>query len=935
MDMDTVPVWTGVPFALRATDSGTAPAPDSLKLTAKGSKTISVVVGDGGTQVDQELHLSLQGEIAPSVYVDALLADVGREAGDQRTATLQEVDQIYFNVESPSYFLHLGDQTWTQDALGLSGLSRSTLGAGAGAKFGHTQVRGAVGYDELKHISSVFRGVDGQRSGYLLSTGATDDYLSIVPRSETVWMNGTKLSRGTDYTVNYAGGVLDFKGLIVPGTDDEIRVEFDAYNSGGIQTMKAADWNYRSKNLWLDVAGFRLESDVDRLKRGTWSDEDYKMLRSDTGGTFDRSDTLDALDRPWRMDRMGARLRWETGNRFFADGEMNYGKMDTNTVSDKVGGPSGRAFRWKLSSDSTALQSHGILKIENSGDYIEEGYKPGLYSGAERNWDSYKLKNDWDLDSAGLPGGLRYDDFLSQIRLPARYFVGGEWGYRRSIEDSSWNSSRARIFLNHRGTSATSAISLVRVASVQDKEMTRYQALGNAAYTEGFIRPFGNGAYGIWYKDSASASWKSEHREAQGGFEIGRDKWNVREALLGSQVRTDENSDALEDSLRTRQWDQSAGYTGKNFSFTHLLQYKKTWLDTAGDADSWVAEQELTFGRGDRDALSGKATYNLGLTKEQPYVAIYKKVADGTGDVLYDSLTGEFIEGVDNGDYTYEGMGRDDSVPAVIASSAALALNFSLLPGALLHVTHGFLHDISFGFDGSAEARDTTGTRIYLPSFLRADLRDRTSGKFSYEGDLEWTHPSGDGTVAYKVGTASEKKNTAQYYFENRLWHEWDGSYLGRKKETWNAEARLEYVDLNSVQVMNWNIREVRLYWKRELPLNFAVKPGGMLRKGSGEDEEETLDALLRQGSLELLWDNQKGATASQSFSATYVTTRNDELPYSMMSGFDKGVTYRAESVASVDAAKFLTLSLRYVIRFGSAESAVFQKLSMEAKAFF
>src|SRR5574344_344796 len=89
MDMDTVPVWTGVPFALRATDSGTAPAPDSLKLTAKGSKTISVVVGDGGTQVDQELHLSLQGEIAPSVYVDALLADVGREAGDQRTATLQ------------------------------------------------------------------------------------------------------------------------------------------------------------------------------------------------------------------------------------------------------------------------------------------------------------------------------------------------------------------------------------------------------------------------------------------------------------------------------------------------------------------------------------------------------------------------------------------------------------------------------------------------------------------------------------------------------------------------------------------------------------------------------------------------------------------------------------------------------------------------------
>ena len=49
--------------------------------------------------------------------------------------------------------------------------------------------------------------------------------------------------------------------------------------------------------------------------------------------------------------------------------------------------------------------------------------------------------------------------------------------------------------------------------------------------------------------------------------------------------------------------------------------------------------------------------------------------------------------------------------------------------------------------------------------FSCARFRDRTSGKFSYEGDLEWTALSGDGTVAYKVGTASEKKKYGAVLF--------------------------------------------------------------------------------------------------------------------------------------------------------------------------
>ena len=54
-----------------------------------------------------------------------------------------------------------------------------------------------------------------------------------------------------------------------------------------------------------------------------------------------------------------------------------------------------------------------------------------------------------------------------------------------------------------------------------------------------------------------------------------------------------------------------------------------------------------------------------------------------------------------------------------------------------------------------------------------------------------------------------------------------------------------------------------------------------------------------------------------------------------MVSGFGKGVTFRNALTASVDANEYLSLGLSYIVRFGSAEDGVFQKLSMEARAYF
>ena len=940
LSADSIPTWRGVPFLkqnaekLKAADAEKAER-DTLRLKTSGSKTIQVTVGDGGTEVEQELHLSVSGEATDGVYIDAVLSDVGREAGSERTATLREVDEVHFRVETEHLFLHLGDMTWKESTLGLSGLERATLGVAAGVKAGHSRVRGAFGFDELHSIHSTFQGVDGQQKGYLLSTGTSEAYVAVVPNSETVFLNGVKLKRNEDYVVNYAGGVLDFLGAIIPGVEDEIRVEFDAYNSGGMQILKAADGSYRGKHLWLDVMGFELSSDTARLRRNTWTDEDRELLKKDKGKKFERPDSLGELERPWMLRRMGARLRGQLWNHAYADLEIGASQADTNTLSHQVGGPSGKAYRWFLSSDSTEMQRYSPIRVEFAGDYLQEGFIQKNYQGTDRNWDSYLLKENWDLDTAQIAGSLRYDEISLRLKLPAAYFLGMEWGYRRSLtEEENWNSSRARAFLLHKNNATESEISFIRVVSFNAYEMERYQGTARAEVKTGMFRPFGSAAYGVWLKDSEEIqNDHSEKADVKSGLNIVGENWNTKGTLFGTRARTGTSFKNLSDSLQIAGFEHSANISLRTFSFSHILQYKRTILDTAGSSNSWISEESLDWGNSNC-AFSGRASYRLGLTREVPYVPIYKAVAPGTGDVKFDSLAGVFVEGVDNGDYVYEGMGRSDSADAVRASSAAMTLSFSLIPRAF-GIRHGVLRDLEFSFDGESEGRDTTGKNLFLPPFWNSKLRELTSGLFNGELSILWNEVQNRGSIEYKVGMESEKRNTSQGYFENRIWHRLDFVYAGRKNELWELIPGLEIVKLETFQKMDWKIYEATASWKRKLPLHFYVMPKGWIRKGDGKDEMGSFDAFLRQGALVLGFDDEEMIHAENEFSATYVTTDNEILPYQMVSGFGKGTTFRNAATITVDANEYLSLGFSYVIRFGNAESGVFQKMSMEARAYF
>ena len=944
LDVDSLPVWDPSLLARSNSfvqNSDTAARRDSIE--THGYKTVQVTVGDGGTQVDQELRLSITGKLTDSVYVDALLSDVGRRAGDQTTATLREVDQIYFRVESPHYFLHLGDLTWVDSSMGFTGVERASLGAMGGVRGdfggGYAQVRGVVGTDEVQHYTYTFSGVSGQQLGYSLD--GAGNFIAVVPQSETVWLNGVRLTRGRDYLMNYAGGMLDFKGSVLPSFDDEIRVEYDAYENDNVHTLYGAAASYRHPNLYLDVSGFKLENDVDRLKRGVWTDEDYAMLKADRGDEFIRDDTLPPLNRPDRTERMNARMRVQHNQQFYADFELALNRSDSNIVSSQVGGPEGRAFRWFVTTDSTRDLLHFPLAMSVYGNRVQKGYDILQFQGTDLDWNLYGLRDRWDLayaDSSFLDDDLLHDEFTMRTRFARDWFGSAQWGYRRNA-DEDWNSSRGELGVQHRNRYALGELSLIRVSSLQEREMERYQGTANAEYLQGMVRPFGTGDLRFTKIDQEGVEDEVVYGKSSSGFGIFFDRGEIRESVGGRMAkrRGDTYGDEWADSLWASTWVQEANYNSRYFTLSHLLQYERMRTDSSESKNSWLANLDSRFGA-EELGVQGNVSYKLGMTEEQIYTAVYKAVAPGTGDVRYDSLTASYIEGVDNGDFVYEGMGRNDSVGAVLSSDAEFDMELRFNPGLALGIREGFLRDVTFGGSYEGEGSDTTGRKIYFPPVNRSQLHRMTSGRMAVEGLVDWQHPSGV-SLAYKPGASFDKKLSSISYYETSYSHQFDAGYRINLDHFVGGALLIQENELSAMQEWEWDIYDGSLRYRFDFLQGFFVQPLGRYRTGEGTDgsgyEVGEFDANLWEGALRVGYHKQKKVNSYANFSVVQVDSHGDIIPYQVMAGYNDGRTYRFEFSLSVDINDFLSMGCLYILRFGDAEENIFQKLSTEARAYF
>ena len=922
IDPDSLPVWMGS----SSPDSTVfrSPASDTTfsHLVTQGSKSFQVHVGDGGADVNQELRLMVTGEASPGIFVDARLTDVGRSGGEQVTATLQEGDEMYFRIEGVHGFLQLGNQNWNLNRMGLLGIQKSNLGVSAGIRGQHAEIKGLYGVDETQRIITIFNGNAGQRKGYVLAPGQSG-FLVVVPQSVQVYWNGSRLREGLDYQLNEAGGVLDFLGRYIPTPSDEIRVEYDAYTQGNIQQLALVESSYRSQRIWLDWAGFQLASDTARLRRSQWTESDQDALRQDSGGIGGVQGDSGALNRPKSMERVGARIRYLGARGALVDAEGAWQQADSNILSSQVQGPKGRAFRWLASTDTSLNQKFSRIQLEVSGDLREVGYNGAAFQGSDRSWDSYVLRDEWDLDSSGLDGGMRLDAVAFQLRLPGGWYPGGYQGYRRSLSDSnSWNSLRSKGFLRHIGADVESELALERVVSEQKISSERWQGDLEARYVKGVWRPFAQGRVALWQTDVDSDSLV----RLQSGLEWGREGSSAyaRGELLGEQ----------RDSIDVAQWTQNLDLRSSGWGLQHLFQYRQSQSDSTGTEETWIWENDGSFGTA-QSAVKGDVSYHLGYTSEVPWERLYESVPQGTGDVLYDSLANEYIEGVDNGDYVFIGVGRSDSAQAVRTSKGHVKWNMDLALGPLFQVYQGVLSDLSVGFRGDWEAWDSLQGVVFHPPLWRSQLRRRQEGHTSVEGVLHWIHGGGWGSAEFRRGEADEKKAGLYGVWQENRWWFGDFRYTGRSTEIWGGTVKLEEVQRRSVLDLSWNIGELGLSWRKNLTEFFAVEPVARQRYSDGGDGFDSYQAQLTQVGINGYWSDHHGNSAFIKMAWVRMQTEATVLPYAVMEGFGKGDTWRGEARVEWAVQDHFHFTLGYIIRGGGAESQMFQKFSSEAKAMF
>ena len=769
---DSLPVWKGYETAEEQKDTAEAKE-HNLKTT--GSKSFQTSIGTGGADVQQELRLSIQGEAADGVYIDAYLADLGRPAGSEITTTLRETDAAYISVETKKTKLELGDLNYEMDKNTLFEFRRQTVGASGKLKGEKAEAKAIYGTDKTERQSITFYGRPSQQKGYLLFSDSA--FGLIAPHTERVYMNGRLLASGKDYEINYAGGVLDFLGKTIPGPEDEIRVEYDSYSSMNSSELRGVEAAYHSKHISLDIAGFNLR---DSLK----SD---KML--------------------------GARLR-------FSHGDL---EMAMNEKDDK-------AYRWLLGSDKVFLK----------GGYADSGFAKREYEGSENAWDSYILRDKWRMDS--VPSGdLRYDEFSATARLPHRFEPG--------------------FFIGHRNF--------------------------EAVRTEGFLK---RDKSKITFANVNSSYWQSEVEsrflQSYGNFRIDNEE-NVRSVFgvegenISSEIMREQT-----DTSGFSNWKTFISFKERDWHSNTLFQIRKD------DNMSWLFEQSAGS-TNSNSVLRGEASYAFNYTNEVPWVAIYRRVPDGAGDVHYDSLTGQYISGADNGNFVYEGMGRADSL-AKKSYKNNLKWDLSIHPGIMTFFAIGewLLH--------RAEKL------LYLENSV---LWERSKGSLMFTLTNKWNE--------------EPQINFEEVLFGQEATARYKEVYLRGKRE----EVEFAFSGLS------WLSYEGELSWLRELGAGFSLQPFYLQKYTDGLRMEETWNTQLHSGGINGKWQNERGSLAQIGISGNYVEKSSDISPYSAVNGFEEGFSWRGNVLAQMAFDERFYISGQYIVRLWRGE--MFQKLNLEAKAMF
>jgi len=255
-----------------------------------------------GAGMASGLNLELNGKLSDNMEISAFVSDDNMAVSEEgSTESLKDIENIYIQFRHPRFFSRMGNFSVDYNYGEFGKLESSLSGALLNANVNDYTAEGFVSAGRTEYSSAVFTGVEGLSGPYLIRKNEDRTGYEIEPGSETVWLNGKKLDRGSDYYFNNLNSELYFLAGTPVHDGDRIIIDFrysddDYYNmTYGIDTkadfkergMKIGFNYYQTSDVKDKPVSFEM---TDKIKEMLQDSRDEYILASGAVFTPDEGD---------------------------------------------------------------------------------------------------------------------------------------------------------------------------------------------------------------------------------------------------------------------------------------------------------------------------------------------------------------------------------------------------------------------------------------------------------------------------------------------------------------------------------------------------------------------------------------------------------------------------------------------------------------------
>jgi hypothetical protein len=230
--------------------------PDSSNYSINGDFSRALVVSSNGElSMNNSIDLTISGQLNSETSNSAVIRDKQIPIQPEgTTATLEELDQVYVELNNQKFKMQGGDYSFGHQA-GLLNFTKKAKSIGAEITMDNYRQETQISFQKGIFRRQILMAETGKQGPYLLQGNQNETPITVLANSERVYINGILQKRGEDkdYTVDYNNGEILFTSTQLISSDLRISVEFE-YKSpqANSSIFHSSEFSFSKLNFGID-----------------------------------------------------------------------------------------------------------------------------------------------------------------------------------------------------------------------------------------------------------------------------------------------------------------------------------------------------------------------------------------------------------------------------------------------------------------------------------------------------------------------------------------------------------------------------------------------------------------------------------------------------------------------------------------------------------